>query len=329
MKNEFFNDEFKKVKKSKKRFAAFAVMALILAGVAVLCAWWALSAFVHTRAEVPVPDVSKKSVSNALDLLAASNLALKKAGGEVVPDVPPGFVIRQIPAAGNIVREGRVIRVWVSEGVEVIQMPNLVGMPLRDAQLALRQAGLTPGATDSQFSLTHEKGLVTAQSFPEEAPINKGDVVNLTVSNGPPAADMLLMPDFRQKKLTDATRWASASNIELDIEDDPHSPFPGGTITAQAPAFDEPVSAGSTVRVTVSRRAADEEEKLHRIHYELAQGKNDMRVRIVVIDETGEREVFNENKAPGSKIDLEIPYGGEAKVRIYVNNILVREREMK
>lgn len=329
MTNEFFNEEAKKVKKPNRKIAVFVVVLIILAGTIFFCTEWALDALIHTRQEVAVPDISKKSVSNALDLLAASNLAVKKAGEEFAPDINAGFVVRQLPSAGSIVREGRVVRIWVSQGAETIQMPNLVGMALRDAQLSIRQAGLTPGTTTSQFSLTHEKGIVTAQSFPQDAPINKGDVVNLTVSNGAPTADMLLMPDFRQKKLTEATRWASQNNIELSIEDDPKSAFPSGTITAQAPAMDEQIKLGSTVRLTVSRRKVEGEEKVHRIHYELAQGKNNMRVRIVVIDQSGEREVLNQDRAPGSKIDLEVPYGGEAKVRIYVNNILVRERDMK
>ncbi len=346
MSNEFFEDDkktekeisketkaakhdFSAIKKPNKKIVFALILILVFAGTIYFSAEWALDALIHTRAEVPVPDIAKKSVSNGLDLLASSNLAMKKAGEEFAAGVPAGFVVRQVPAAGSIVREGRVIRVWVSQGTETIQMPNLVGMTLRNAQLTLRQMGLTPGTTTSVFSLTAEKGNVTAQSFPQDAPINKGDIVNLTVSNGAPEASMLLMPDFRQKKLTDATRWASQNNIELDVTDDPNSLFPNGTITFQSPDMDHEVKLGSTVKLTVSRRKVEGEEKTHRIHYELAQGKNNVKVRVVVIDQAGEREVLNQSKAPGSKIDLEVPYGGEAKVRIYVNDILVRERDMK
>ena len=68
---------------------------------------------------------------------------------------------------------------------------------------------------------------------------------------------------------------------------------------------------------------------MHHIHYELPQGKNDNRVKIVIMDSTGEREVLNEMKQPGSKIDLTVPYGGQVTLRIYVDGILVREKEMK
>lgn len=347
MTNEFFEEEkqteirhahkekrrhssgLPKTKKAKKIVAVIAVASLVLAGVIFFSAEWALDALVHSRAEKPVPDITKKSASNALDLLAASNFAMKKAGEELAAEIPAGFIVRQEPSAGKIAREGRVILVWVSEGVQVIQMPNLVGLSLADARLALRSAGLEMGTTSTVFSLTHAKGIVAAQSFPEDTPINKGDIVNLTVSNGAPEASILLMPDFRRKKLTDAALWASQNNVELEVIDEPESNFPNGTVTAQNPAPDMQIESRSVVTVSVSRRNVEGEARVNRIHYELPQGKNSSTVRIVLTDDSGERDVLNELRAPGSKIDIEVPYGGEAKYRIYVNNILVRERELK
>lgn len=329
--NPFYQDTKKPPKRNtRKKIAFFAIIALLFAGVLLLCSNWVLNAFVHTRAEVPVPDITKKSLSNALDLLASSNLAVKKAGEEFAPDIPAGFIVRQVPGAGSIVREGRVIRVWVSEGKETIQMPNLVGMTLRNAQVLIRQSGLNTGTTAIIYSLTYEKGVVTAQSFPEGSPINKGDTINLTVSNGAPVTDILLMPDFRQKKLTDVTQWASQNDISVSTIEDADSLFPGGTIINQEPAIDTEISRGSSITVTVSRRKAEEgDTKIHRIHYEMAQGKNASRLRIVMIDQSGEREILNELRRPGSKVDIEVPYGGETKIRIYVNDILVRERELR
>ena len=51
-------------------------------------------------------------------------------------------------------------------------------------------------------------------------------------------------------------------------------------------------------------------------------------MRVVLEDETGESEILNENKQPGSKIDLEIPYSGKATIRVFTDGVLVREREV-
>jgi serine/threonine-protein kinase len=51
-------------------------------------------------------------------------------------------------------------------------------------------------------------------------------------------------------------------------------------------------------------------------------------VLITVQDDMGETEILNEQKQPGSKIDLEIPYIGKATLRIMADGVLVREREI-
>ena len=288
-----------------------------------------MGAMVHTRQEVQVPDITKKPVTAALSSLATVNLAMKQAGVEFADNVPPGSVLRQIPSAGSTVREGRVIRVWISQGDEMVFVPSVEGLDLRAAQLAVRQAGLQVEKVENAYSLTVEKGLIISQTPEADSMLSRGDKVTLTLSNGQPPASVILVPDFRNKKLAEATLWASQQNMNLTVKEDAHSPFPYGTIAEQNPPADSELAAGSALEVTVSRREASEDEKMYHLHYELPQGKKAMRVRIVLIDDNGEREVINESKQPGSKIDLEIPYSGKATFRILSDGILVREREIQ
>lgn len=290
---------------------------------------WVFGALVHTRQEVQVPDISGKPVTTALDALATVNLALKQAGVEFAEGVPPGSVLRQIPSAGSTVREGRVIRVWISQGDEMVFVPSVEGLDLRAAQLAIRQAGLQVEKVENAFSLTVDKGLIISQKPKADSMLTRGDKVVLTLSNGQPPASVILVPDFRNKKLAAATLWASTQNMNLTVKEDPKSPFPYGTIATQYPSADSQVAPGSALEVTVSRREASDDEKTYHLHYELPQGKKQMRIRIVMTDDNGEREVINESKLPGSKIDLEIPYSGKATFRILSDGILVREREIQ
>ena len=100
-------------------------------------------------------------------------------------------------------------------------------------------------------------------------------------------------------------------------------------IAGQSPRADSQVSPRSNVEVTVSRRATAEDEKTYHLHYELPPGKKDSLVRVSVEDITGATDVLNETKQPGSKIDLEIPFTSYATVRVFVDGVLVREREVK
>lgn len=316
-------------KTSRIRWFAAAVIFVFFTLLIFVSIDWVLGALVHTRQEVQVPDITQKPVTTALDSLATVNLALKQAGVEFAEGVPPGSVLRQIPSAGSTVREGRVIRVWISQGDEMVFVPSVEGLDLRAAQLAIRQAGLQVEKVENAFSLTVEKGLIISQKPKADSMLTRGDKVVLTLSNGQPPASVILVPDFRNKKLAEATLWASTQNMNLTVKEDPKSPFPYGTIATQYPSADSQVAPGSALEITVSRREASDDEKTYHLHYELPQGKKQMRIRIVMTDDNGEREVINESKLPGSKIDLEIPYSGKATFRILSDGILVREREIQ
>ena len=325
-----FEDFLNKAKTSSRtKWVVVGLIVLFFAALIFVSIDWVFGAIVHTRKEVSVPDITKKSITQALNMLAANNLAMKQAGVEFAQNVPPGSILRQIPSAGSTVREGRVIRVWLSQGDEMVFVPNIVGSDLRSAQLAIRQAGLLVDKVDNAYSLTYEKGLIVAQNPKPDSMVQKGEKVSLVLSNGAPPASVVLVPNFKSKKLAEATLWASSQNINLIIKEDPNSVFPNGTIAEQRPEADSQIAPGTNLEVIVSRRATADNEKSYHLHYEMPQGKNASRVRVVVEDATGEMEIMNETKQPGSKIDLEIPYTDRAAVRVFVDGILVREREVE
>lgn len=328
-KEQSFEDFFKRpLRTRRKAWIIAGVVAVFFLVLIFISIDWVFGALVHTRKEVQVPDITQKPVTAALNALAANNLALKQAGVEFAKDVPSGSVLRQLPSAGSTVREGRIIRVWISQGDEMAFVPNVVGSDLRAAQLAVRQAGLLVNKVENAYSLTHEKGLIVSQSLKADSMVEKGQGIDLVISNGQPPSSVVLVPNFKNKKLSEATLWASAQNIDLIIKEDPDSVFPNGTIAAQNPEGDSQMTPGSNLEVTVSRRQVEGDEKVYHLHYEMPQGKNASRVRVLLIDELGEREMMNDMQQPGSKIDVEIPYSGKATVRISVDGVLVREREV-
>ena len=325
-----FEDFLNKPKKFRRKavWLTAGLIFIFFVALIIVASDWVVGALVHTRKEVSVPDITKKPVSQALGLLAAQNLALKQAGVEFANNVPPGSVLRQIPSAGSTVREGRIIRVWISQGDEMVFVPGVVGTDLRSAQLNIRQAGLSVGKVENAYSLTYEKGLIVAQTPKADSMVQKGERVSLIISDGQPPASVILAPNFKNKKLAEATFWASAQNINLIIKEDPNSVYRNGTIANQSPAADAQIAPGGNLEITVSRRPITEDEKTYHLHYEMPQGKNASHVRVVLEDETGENEILSESRQPGSKIDLEIPYTGTATLRIFSDGVLVREREI-
>lgn len=291
---------------------------------------WTMETVIHNRKEVIVPDIAGKSSVNALQVLSENNLAMKIEGYEFNESVPIGTVLRHNPPAGISVREGKIIKVVFSQGGESVFTPNLIGLPLRNAELMLRQRQLGLGEVSEAYSLKAEKGTVLSQDPKPELSVSKNTMVQVTVSAGEPPSGIIMMPDFRQKKSDEAQQWASKSGVSLNITEDAGSLFPGGTILDQKPDPDTVVSADSKISLTVSsRKGAAGDEREYRVHYEVSQSGAQRHIRVVALGKRGEREIFNGLRDPGSKIDLSIPYGGAEKVRIFVNGILVEERPVK
>ena len=291
---------------------------------------WTMETVIHNRKEVIAPDIVGKPSSSALQTLSEMNLAMKIEGYEFNESVPIGTVLRQVPGAGSTVREGKIVRVVFSQGGESVFIPNLIGLPLRNAELLLRQRQLMLGEKSESYSLKAEKGTVLSQDPRPELSVSKNEMVHVVVSAGLPPAGIVMLPDFRQKKSDEAQQWASQYNVPLVLNEDSSSLFPGGTIIDQNPLPDVVVSAGAKVTLTVSsRKGSASSEKEFRVHYEVSQSGSQRHIRVVALGKSGDREIFNGLRDPGSKIDLSVPYGGAEKVRIFVNGILVEERPVR
>lgn len=291
---------------------------------------WAMEGAVHNRRTQTIPDLKGRSLSAALDILAPLNVGLRMTGTEFNAAVPISSVLRQDPSAGTVVREGKIVRVVVSEGGQTVVAPSVVGLPQRNAEMMLRQSQLLLGEVSETYSLKSEKGLVLSQDPKSETSVEKNATVNLVVSGGPPPSGVSLMPDFSRKKLDEVQSWAAGSGLTPSVQMDASSPFPYGTILSQSPAPDTVLAGDSVVTVTVSGRkgAAAADGATKNFHYELSQGVSDSQVRIVLIDKYGERELFNGQRKPGSKIDVPVQTAGGAHVKIYLNGILVEEQDL-
>ncbi len=302
-----------------------------LAAFAFVVGQWALEGVIHSRKTQTVPDLKGRPISAALDLLAPLNLGLEKKGSEFDSSVPIASVLRQEPAVGTVVREGKIVRVVVSQGGETVLTPSIVGLPLRNAEMLLRQNELALGEVNEAYSLKEDKGIVLSQEPKAETSVERNALINVAVSGGQPPAGVQLMPDFQRKNITDAQQWAQGAGVTIAQTKDPSSLFPAGVILTQNPAPDAVLSPDTKVTFVVSAKPggatqAQQPQKL--FHYELSQGGSESLVRIVIIDKYGERELFNGLRKPGSKIDVPLDESGGAHAKIYVNGILVEERDL-
>lgn len=303
------------------------IIALIAGlGIAYVAFDWAVGAVIHNRTVVPVPDVVGKSAAEALTILSQAKLGISKDGEQFDKGFPAGTVLRQTPASGTNVREGRTVRVVVSQGGETLFVPNVVGQPLRNAQTALQNAGLGLGEIEHRPSLRFEKDQVMATDPAGGAAVSKNALISMILSEGPPDSDVVLTPDFIGKSLSEVKEWAASRQISLSTRGDSDPTKPKNSITMQSPTADSSIRAGDQLTVVVN--SGEGTEGPH-VHFELPQGNGDRDVKIIVIDESGEHEVYRKAHAPGSVIDMSVPAKGRARARVFVNGILTEEQEIQ
>jgi len=307
-----------------------AVAGLALAVFAYAMIQWGLEGVIHHRKTQVVPDLRGRSLSAALEMLSPINLGLRKEASEFDGSVPIASVLRQDPPSGTVVREGKIVKVVLSQGGETVLAPGVVGLPLRNAEMLLRQSQLLLGEVSEAYSLRHDKGVVLSQDPKGEASVERSSLVSVVVSAGPPPAGVVLMPDFLRKNVAEAQAWAAGAGIAVRETKDPTSLFPYGVILSQTPPPDAVLSAETAVSLVISGRAgkSPQGQAAKTFHYEIPQGSSESLVRIVVVDQYGERELFNGLRKPGSKIDLQVQETGGARARIFVNGILVEERDL-
>ncbi len=91
-----------------------------------------------------VPDLKSYTYEEAEKVISGSDLGIKKIGGEF-SSYPIGQIFLQEPEAGSVVKKGRNIRVWVSKGSALIDMPDLTGMNYLDAKVLAEEKGMKIG----------------------------------------------------------------------------------------------------------------------------------------------------------------------------------------
>ena len=98
--------------------------------------------------------------------------------------VSEGLIMEQDIQAGTQAERGSYITLICSKGKESIYMANVMLMTEEEACSTILELGLQTGKITRQYSDTIDEGKVIAQSISANTPVNRGTVVDLTVSLG-------------------------------------------------------------------------------------------------------------------------------------------------
>ena len=124
---------------------------------------------------------------------AVSDLENLGLGLDIVPEevydaeVKKGKVIRTVPEAGEVLTNGQTVKLIISLGEnmkEERQVPDVMGIPVKDAQSILNNAGFPNTDPKMVFDDTAAPGIVISQSGTEGTMLPRDTKIELLVSKG-------------------------------------------------------------------------------------------------------------------------------------------------
>jgi serine/threonine-protein kinase len=223
------------------KFLRLFILILLVVGVAFYFAFnMIMGVLVRSKKETVVPNVVGRDLYKALEELSSVGCGLKKESEEFNQNVPEGIIFRQDPSAGMNVKEGKVVKVSISKGGEMVYVPNLIGQTIRFADISLKNSALILGEISKKYSTAVGKGIVISQDVESGSAIDKYSVVNIVVSNGSPPKGVLFMPNFLGKNIGEARVWALQRGISVNIANDDTSKT--NIIVKQSPESDEDIT---------------------------------------------------------------------------------------
>lgn len=202
--------------------------------------------------EFSLPNIVGLTQAEAEDSLAAHGLVLQISGREFSPNKPEGVILTQLPNAGMMVKEGRNIKVIISAGVRVAEVPDVFGMSIRQADLTLQKAGFVVGDmhwTDVD-SLPENVAIETIPSSGTLLPL--GSSVSLAINQGS-RSDYVFVPTLVGKPLDRARAILDSLDLFISkvvmVRDTLLLP---NTVIEQHPTHNTQVARGDSVWVSVS-----------------------------------------------------------------------------
>ena len=171
--------------------------------------------------------------------------------------VASGKVIKTSPDVGTEQEKGTTVYLTISKGKEKknTTVPGVVNTTRENAEVALKNAGLSVGSTTEAFSDTVAAGNVISQSIDKDTTVEEGVTVDLVISKGP---EKITMPNLWGNPKDRAIEKLHALGLSVEVYEE-HDDSTEGRVFKTSPAADEKVAPGSMVQIYLSKGPKQEE----------------------------------------------------------------------
>jgi serine/threonine-protein kinase len=232
------------------------VVLILLAAVAGLAAYLFLnlgdsggnsdSDMATTAAQVTLRSVIDFPVDAAVAQLTADGLKVTQE--HAFSSKPKDTVTKMDPAAGTVVDAGSEVTITVSDGVEQVEVNDVVGKQADSAETILKGDGFKV-TQKGKSSDTVPEGQVISQNPAAGSEADKGSTVTITVSRG---LAQVTVPNVINLPEGEARRQIEGEGFEVSVDNAPSATIAAGTVISQDPGANRKADKGSTVTIVVS-----------------------------------------------------------------------------
>lgn len=135
-----------------------------------------------------VPPVLGKTITQAQEILDKAGFVVEIQDSVYIDSLKPFQVVRQIPDEYEVVKSSRTVYLTINRGVPpLVEVPNILGYSLRNAEMVLLNAHLKLG--DTTFRPDFAKNSVLEQLYnglpiQPGAKVRQGSSISLVIGNG-------------------------------------------------------------------------------------------------------------------------------------------------
>ena len=206
-----------------------------------------------SSAEVKVPKVIGLNEDEAVKILRDADLYPMVSDTTYDENFPKGSVIVQKPMAGDVVKNGRRVYVFISGGEPYVNVPILKGRSLKEAKLSLGRVGLKLGLV-SELASENPKNVIFDQQYAAGTSLRKGESVGITVSIGSFSEGDITVADLIGKSLAEAEKLLADSSLKVGKVNYQNSfSLLPNTILDQYPSKGNKVNKGTVVDLFVTK----------------------------------------------------------------------------
>jgi serine/threonine-protein kinase len=226
---------------------------LVLAGLILLVDKMAMPLVTRHGQEISAPTLVGRSLEDAQGILKAIDGTIEIIERRFSPDHPDGVIIEQRPGPGAPIKEGRVFRLVVSRGSQLIDVPRVRGQTIRQAELILQEAGFIVGGRAMLEDASLPKGAVggTIPGSGSRLPLRA--VVNLLV-NAELREDYTWCPNLAGLNIEEARVLLRERKLLVGRIDRRYNPdVDPGTVIEQSLVPGEELPLGTEIDLVISR----------------------------------------------------------------------------